>query len=244
MKKVGFGVFLVLLVLLLAFCASNGLYKPLSPEQLNKKIGSIDIEFISSHQRLNDKVRHQAYIDLKKEAQNKFQGNIDVGNISVVWIEYITNVIPYNVKYSATGDVFLIGEGNMASTRTGIEGALARAANDALKNVPPRSKIAIVYITSEDKSSTDYISGELEFIWVNAGYIIIDRSELNRIRREQNFQMSGEVDDNTAVSIGKFSGADIIVTGRVDGEGHLRRLRLRALSTQNAQVIGVASEPL
>lgn len=126
----------------------------------------------------------------------------------------------------------------------GVEGALARAAEEMLKNVPTKSKIAIVYITAEDKSSTDYISGELEFIWVNAGYAIIDRSELNRIRREQNFQVSGEVDDDTAVSIGKFSGADIIVTGRVDGEGNLRRLRLRALNTQNAQVIGVASERL
>jgi hypothetical protein len=54
--------------------------------------------------------------------------------------------------------------------------------------------------------------------------------------------MCGEVDDDTTVSIGKFAGADIIITGRVDGEGDLRRLRLRALNTQTAQVVGVASE--
>jgi hypothetical protein len=54
--------------------------------------------------------------------------------------------------------------------------------------------------------------------------------------------MSEEVDDRTAVSIGKFSGANIVVTGRVDGEGDLRRLRLRALNTQTAQVVGSASE--
>jgi hypothetical protein len=54
--------------------------------------------------------------------------------------------------------------------------------------------------------------------------------------------MSGEIDDETAVSIGKFAGADIIVTGKIDGEGSLRRLRLRALDTQTAQVVGAASE--
>jgi len=54
--------------------------------------------------------------------------------------------------------------------------------------------------------------------------------------------MSGEIDDETAVSIGKFAGADIIVTGTVDGEGNLHRLRLRALNTQTAQVVGAASE--
>jgi hypothetical protein len=127
---------------------------------------------------------------------------------------------------------------------TGIEGALARAAEQTLKNVPAKSKIAIVYITAQDRSTTEYVVGELEYIWVNEGYFITDRSQLERLRREQNFQMSGEVDDETAVSIGKFTGADIIVTGRVDGEGNLRRLRLRALDTQTAQVAGVASERL
>ncbi|MDR0708019.1 MAG: CsgG/HfaB family protein [Treponema sp.] len=132
--------------------------------------------------------------------------------------------------------------GNALVAESSVEGALTRAANTTLKNVLGRSKIAIVYITAQDRSTTEYIAGELEFIWVNAGYTIIDRSQLDRIRREQNFQMSGEVDDETAVSIGKFIGADIIVTGRVDGEGNLRRLRLRALDTQTAQVVGVASE--
>jgi curli biogenesis system outer membrane secretion channel CsgG len=126
----------------------------------------------------------------------------------------------------------------------GVEGALESAAELVLKNVPQGSKIAIVYITAQDKNTTDYIAGELEYIWVNDGFTIIDRSQLDRLRREQNFQMSGEVDDETAVSIGKFAGANIIVTGRVDGEGNLRRLRLRALDTQTAQVVGVASERL
>ena len=138
---------------------------------------------------------------------------------------------------SATGDVISLRQ-------TGVEGALARAADSTLRNVPARSRIAIVYITAQDRGTTEYIAGELEYIWVNAGYTIIDRSQLDRIRREQNFQMSGEVDDNTAVSIGKIIGANIIVTGRVDGEGNLRRLRLRALDTQTAQVVGVSSERL
>ena len=52
------------------------------------------------------------------------------------------------------------------------------------------------------------------------------------------------VDDRTAASIGNFAGANIVITGRVDGEGNLRRLRLRALDTTNAQVVGTASERL
>jgi hypothetical protein len=149
-------------------------------------------------------------------------------------------------KITVTGDVVLYNtdSGRNRAFQQTVEGALERAAEQTLKNVQPRSKIAIVYITAQDKSTTEYIVGELEFMWVNAGYTLIDRSQLDRIRREQNFQMSDEVDDETAVSIGKIIGADIIVIGMVDGEGNLRRLRLRALNTQTAQVVGVASERL
>jgi curli biogenesis system outer membrane secretion channel CsgG len=79
---------------------------------------------------------------------------------------------------------------------------------------------------------------------VNEGFIIIDRSQLDRIRLEQNFQLSGVVDDETAVSIGKVVGANIIITGSVTGTDSTRRLRLRALNTQTAQVMAVASERL
>jgi len=184
----------------------------------------------------------QAYIRLLEEAKKQYSGNIDV--YDVIWTQ--VRVIKYGKLFemAANGKVILLGGESAANVGIGVEGALARAAQETLKNVPARSKIAIVYITAQDRSTTEYIVGELEFIWVNAGYTIIDRNQLDRIRQEQKFQMSGEVDDNTAVSIGKIIGANIIVTGRVDGEGNLRRLRLRALNTETAQVVGVASERL
>lgn len=148
-------------------------------------------------------------------------------------------------KITATGDVVLLsGIRSSARVVTGIEGALKKAAEEVSENFTTRSRIAIVYITAQDRSSTEFITGELEHLLLKRGHTIIDRSELDKIRREQNFQMGGEIDDETAVSIGKFVGANIIVTGRVDGEGDLRRLRLRALDTTSAQVVGTASERL
>jgi hypothetical protein len=123
-----------------------------------------------------------------------------------------------------------------------VEGTLLRAANALMNKIPPKSKIAIVYVTAKDTEVSEFIAGELEFIMVDKDYTLIDRSELDKIRKEQKFQMSGEVDDNQAVSIGKIAGANIIVTGAVTGSGELRRLRLRALSTESGQVLAVASE--
>ena len=123
-----------------------------------------------------------------------------------------------------------------------VEGTLLRASNTLMAKIPPKSKIAIVNVAARDPEISEFIAGELEFIMVDKGYTLIDRSELDRIRKEQAFQMSGEVDDSQAVSIGKIAGANVILTGAVTGSGDLRRLRLRALSTESGQVLVAASE--
>jgi hypothetical protein len=123
-----------------------------------------------------------------------------------------------------------------------VEASLSRAAATIMNRVLQNSKMAIVYVTARDEEISEFIAGDLEFIMVDKGFTLIDRSELDRIRREQSFQMSGEVDDSQAVSIGKIAGADVIITGSVTGTGELRRLRLRALSTETGQVLAAASE--
>jgi hypothetical protein len=47
------------------------------------------------------------------------------------------------------------------------------------------------------------------------------------------FQMYGDVSDDSAVLIGHFLGADVVITGTITGTGDQRRLRLRALNVIN-----------
>jgi hypothetical protein len=129
-----------------------------------------------------------------------------------------------------------------AKNDTSVEGSLARAADQIMEKIPPNAKLAIVYVTASDPDVAEFIAGELEFIMVDSGYILVDRSQLDQIRKEKALQLSGQVDDRQAVSIGKESGASIIITGAVTGTGDLRRLRIRALGTESAQVVTVASE--
>jgi predicted nucleic acid-binding protein len=123
-----------------------------------------------------------------------------------------------------------------------LEIALKRAANVLINSIPKESNIAIVFVNASDNNISEYIASELEYLLVTQKFTLIDRSQLDLLRQEHKFQMSGEVDDNTAVSIGKISGANVIITGNVTGISNIRRLRLRALNTQTAQVLAVSSE--
>lgn len=234
-------------------------YKMLSPQELAEfeVIGPVATKFISMqpfHILSGKAISAKAYSQLLAESRKKYQGNIDVVDINVnsTW-NALTLAIPipmvswifWNFQtVIATGYVILRSGGNVNASAAGVEGALEKASVEIAENFTARARLAIVYITAQDRSQTDFIAGELEHLLRKQGFVIIDRSELERVRREQNFSISGEVDDTTAVSIGKFAGANIIITGRVDGEGNLRRLRLRALDTTSAQVVGTASERL
>jgi len=119
--------------------------------------------------------------------------------------------------------------------------ALSGAVDQSFKDVNRGSKIAVVHIQTPNNALNDFLLSELQHILVNRTYNVVERIDLDKIRTERDFQYSNEVDDNTAVSVGKFVGADLVVTGGIDGEGSYRRMRLKVLDTQTAIIRGTAS---
>jgi hypothetical protein len=59
---------------------------------------------------------------------------------------------------------------------------------------------------------------------------------LDKVREEQGFQLSGEVDDDSAKSIGKLLGAGAIVTGAFADLGDVYSLTLKAINIETATV--------
>jgi len=116
-----------------------------------------------------------------------------------------------------------------------------RDASDYLnEKVPKGNKIVILNVHAASTDLSDYIIDELIANAVNDGFFtVVDRQQLDAIRDEQKFQMSGAVDDRDAQAIGKFFGAQIVVSGAVNRLGATGyRIRIRALEVQTAQVIG------
>jgi len=249
-------------VVLMALSCSTSTFRSLSDVPSAEVLGTVQTTFsaVGGHNLvpITERIRQQAHIALREAASQRYSGNIDVVDITVSLIRWNrigwggSIDISHGAQYSAIGTVVLL-EAGAARGRIGVDGALERAVSAISRNftpIPPRSedfwrasRILIVYVTAEDRAIEDFIAGELEHILEARGFSVVERAQLLDVALgEIAFGMTGYVTDATAASIGQLAGANTIITGRVDGEGNLRRLRLRAIDVETGRVIGTASE--
>ena len=150
----------------------------------------------------------------------------------------------YFQKVTVTGDVVSqnIREVAAQANLRRVEGALKNASEALISDLPQNSTIAILNVSSDNPAVSEYVIDELEYKFVDAKkFRIVDRRRIDQIRSEQNFQMSGEVDDSSAVSIGNLLGASIVITGNITGS-MTQRLVLRALDVRTAQIVTMVRE--
>jgi hypothetical protein len=128
--------------------------------------------------------------------------------------------------------------------QSSLEAALYKAAEVIMAKIPHLSNIAVLNVASGDTVSAEFAVDELTYVIVNRGFFkVVDRKSLDSVRSEQNFQMTEDVDDDSAVSIGKLLGANIVITGSITGADSTRRLRFKVLDVTTAEIIAMASEP-
>jgi curli biogenesis system outer membrane secretion channel CsgG len=121
--------------------------------------------------------------------------------------------------------------------------ALYRSYEDLSGGIPGPLSIAVITIASiDDPAEGEFAAEELTLLLVNAKkYSIVERRSLDIIRAEQNFQLSGEVDDAAAVSIGRLIGAALVITGSINSYETLKYLRLRALDVETGEIRAMSS---
>jgi hypothetical protein len=124
-----------------------------------------------------------------------------------------------------------------------LNNAINRSVQTLMESINKDESIAVINVSSEYPEMAEYAIGELEVSLLKESYLLVDRRNLDRISHEQDLQLSGDVDDYSAVSIGKFIGAKKVIVGSISGSDSLRRLRLRALDVETARVIMSSSEP-
>lgn len=123
--------------------------------------------------------------------------------------------------------------------------AISQIFGTLTQNIPLRSRLAIVGITSTNSNEATFYLNELTINFVNSRrYTVVDRNDIDKVLAEQNFQMTGYVDDDAFVSIGKFIGATVVVTGSISGTGPQKRLVIKAIDVLTSEILAMASVSL
>jgi hypothetical protein len=222
-------------------------------------IGRVSAEFITIqplHIILKDTISQKAYSKLMAEARKKYQGDIDVVNITSDGSFHKLTLLPIPWAFGACGNVQMIATSgdvikyntNIGETRVNHQrmgDVLQKVSQNLIERLPNNSTIAVLSISSQSRDTSEYIVDELEYHLVNSGkFAIVDRRRLDQIRNEQNFQTSGDVDDNSAVSIGNMLGASIVLTGSISDFGTTQTISVKALDVKTARIITMAREQI
>jgi hypothetical protein len=126
-------------------------------------------------------------------------------------------------------------------TEVTLNQAIKGSASYFVERLEHGTKIAILNFSASPALS-DYVIEELSVVFVNNGnLIVVDRSELELLQKEIDFQYSGEVSDESAQSIGKKLGAQTILSGSFSSIGNLWRMRIKALEVETAKIQGIVT---
>ncbi|GHV92661.1 hypothetical protein AGMMS50268_31640 [Spirochaetia bacterium] len=118
-----------------------------------------------------------------------------------------------------------------------LDEAIAQAAAQMEARLPARTEVALISVSSPSASFSQYVLDGLEAALVRSGnLVVVDRANLDKVRAELGFQMTGEVSDASAKSIGQMVGAGAIVTGSLSNIGTLFRLTFKAIEVERAVV--------
>jgi TolB-like protein len=141
--------------------------------------------------------------------------------------------------------LFYICGVSFAQQAVTIDTAIQTASDYLITNLPRNYKVAILNIESDTPKVSMHIMEELSALLVNdRSLVLVERNDLNLIQQEENFQMSGEVSDETAQRIGRKLGAQTIISGSFVQIGSQYRMRIRAISVETAQVQAITSIPV
>jgi TolB-like protein len=100
------------------------------------------------------------------------------------------------------------------------------------------SMVAVLSMRTDSSRMASYLVEEITSTIVNQRlFTVVDRSQLDLIRQEEQFQLSGEVSDESAQAIGKKLGAQVIITGSFETLGDYHRFRIQIIEVETAAIL-------
>lgn len=118
-----------------------------------------------------------------------------------------------------------------------IDNALKQAAEKFSSSLKNRTTVAILGISSSYNELSEYMLGELTTDIVQLRKLqVVTRANLDVIKKEMNFQLSGEVSDETMQQLGAKTGAQTVISGTFKPLGTLYILDIQAFDVTTATI--------
>ncbi|MDR0557444.1 MAG: CsgG/HfaB family protein [Treponema sp.] len=127
-----------------------------------------------------------------------------------------------------------------AANQTGVSAldlAVKNAAEGLIAALPAGSRVSLLNISTSGKERVDVVIHEITASLMDGGIIVLDRENLDAINAEKRYQASGEVSDDSYVSIGRMLGVETIVTFSITGSGSQRKLAIKSVSVETGKIL-------
>lgn len=123
---------------------------------------------------------------------------------------------------------------------TELEEALLKTAKQFSSSIKSGTTIAIVGLSSPTKELSDFMLDEITIGFVRERKLTVaNRANLEAIKTEMNFQLSGEVSTDSIQQLGAMSGANVVIHGKFIPLGSKYSLTIQALNVSSAEVINI-----
>jgi hypothetical protein len=115
-----------------------------------------------------------------------------------------------------------------------IDEAIQEVASVLKNDLKAEETVAALNCVSDSERLSQFILEELAVALVNGRkQRMVDRWNLEIIRKEQGFQMSGEVSDDEMRSIGRMLGAQVVLSGSILDRGLSYQFRIFAIDVES-----------
>jgi tetratricopeptide (TPR) repeat protein len=166
-------------------------------------------------------------------------------DIIALVIEYYPRIILFVIVTATTTliglvvtDIYKRRHGSKGYKAVSLEEAIQLTAAEMLKQLDPGTRVAVVDFKALSPELSDYIIEELILAMGKGNkkqLRVIDRNNLDYVVKEQRIQLSGDVSNETAVSIGKMLGARSVVIGSLSAAGNAYRFRAAVVNVETLE---------
>ncbi len=143
------------------------------------------------------------------------------------------------MKKTATIMVFmaLVGAGGVFAQNMTMDRVFDVCVEELTRTLPAGTRIACPRLSAADPELAEYATSQLAARLVRDTRFVVVNRDTSAVDKEIDYQLRGNVSDETAVSITQQLGAQVVIAGAVRNAGSSYRLEIRAIGVEQNNIL-------